>query len=174
VLDKYCASCHEGDGEGREVVDFTARPGFLFFEEPYLLLTGRPSWGAAYQRPESPPPGFGIANMLMVEGYDQRDPAAYQTPAPMTYLSYNSPLIEIAGSGNHYGVRVDPLSLRQLIAWVDTMCPYRGSEEVRAIEDPDFQGIDWLSVRPRIRSAPIIIRPGPVDDNAPAAPASPR
>jgi hypothetical protein len=174
VLDKYCASCHEGDGEGREVVDFTARPGFLFFEEPYLLLTGRPSWGAAYQRPESPPPGFGIANMLMVEGYDQRDPAAYQTPAPMTYLSYNSPLIEIAGSGNHYGVRVDPLSLRQLIAWVDTMCPYRGSEEVRAIEDPDFQGIDWLSVRPRIRSAPTIIRPGPVDDNAPAAPASPR
>ncbi len=145
------------------MLDLTARPGFLIFEEPYLLLTGRPSWGTAYKKPDHKIPGLGIANMLMVEGYDQRDPAAYRTPEPMTCLSYKSPLIEIASSGNPYGVRVDPLSLRKLIAWVDTMCPYRGSEEVRRIEDPDFQGINWLSIRPRVKSAPTIIRPGPVD-----------
>lgn len=164
VLDRYCAECHEGNGEAREVLDLTARPGFLIFEEPYLILTGRPAWGKPYQRPPDQHDGFGIANMLMVEGYDQRDPAAYRTPDPMTHLSYRSPLIEIASSGDHYGVQVDPESLRRLIAWVDTMCPYRGSEEVRQIDDPDFQGVDWLSIRPRIKTAPTIVRPGPVDD----------
>ncbi|MCU0960380.1 MAG: LamG domain-containing protein [Pirellulaceae bacterium] len=163
VLDQYCASCHEGHGEGRAAVDFTPRPGLLSFDETYFLLTGNPSWGAAYQKPANPPPGFGIANMIMVEGYDQRDPAAYQTPPPLTYLSYNSPLIELAASGTHYGVAVDPVSLQRLIAWVDTMCPYQGSEEIRTMEDPEFQGIDWLSIRPRIKTAPTVVRPGPID-----------
>ena len=103
------------------------------------------------------------ANILQVEGYDKRDPRAYRTPPPMTALSYRSKLIEIASSGKHHDVKVDPVSLRRLIAWVDTMCPYRGDEEVRAIEDPVFQGVDWLSIRPKVRSAPTIIRPGPVD-----------
>ncbi len=163
VLDQYCGECHQGDGKGRETVDFTDRPGFLIFSEPYLLLTGRPSWGRPYAKPENPPPGFGIANMLHVEGYDQRDPAAYQTPAPMTALSYRSKLIDIASSGKHHDVKVDSLSLRKLIAWVDTMAPYRGAEEVREIDDPEFQGVDWLSIRPRVKTAPTIIRPGPVD-----------
>ena len=79
----------------------------------------------------------------------------------MTYLSYNSRLIELAASGKHYDVRVDPESLQRLIAWVDTMCPYLGSEEVREIDDPVFQGVDWLSIRPRIKTAPTIVRPGP-------------
>ena len=164
VLNEYCGSCHQGNGEAREVLDLTARPGFLIFSEPYMLLTGRPSWGQPYVRPNNAPPGFGIANMIMVEGYDQRDPQAYQTPEPMTRLSYRSALIEIASSGDHYDVRVDPVSRRRLIAWIDTMCPYRGDQEVRALDDPVFQGIDWLSVRPTIKSAPTIVRPGPVDD----------
>ena len=137
--------------------------GFLFFEEPYLLMTGRPTWGSPYHMPAKPPGGWGIANMLMVEGYDQRDPAAYRTPPPMTHLSYNSRLIEIASRGTHHDVKVDPISLRRLIVWVDAMCPYRGDEEIRELTDPVFQGVEWLSVRPRIRTAPRIARPGPVD-----------
>ena len=35
---------------------------------------------------------------------------------PMQYLSLRSPLIEMASSGKHYDVKVDPLSLRRLIA----------------------------------------------------------
>jgi hypothetical protein len=163
VLDKYCGKCHQGDGEGRKTLDLTLRPGYLMFDEPYWTLIGRPSWGRAHVKPEDPPPGLGIANMLMVEGYDQRDPKAYQTPEPMTYLSYRSKLIEQASSGKHHDVKVDPISLRRLIAWVDTMCPYRGDEEVRAIDDPVFQGVDWIAIRPKIKSAPTIIRPGPVD-----------
>ncbi|MFV1967153.1 MAG: hypothetical protein ACC628_17125, partial [Pirellulaceae bacterium] len=162
VLDKYCGKCHQGDGEATETLDLTQRPGFLIFDEPYVTLTGRPSWGQPYERPENAAPGFGIANMLMVEGFDKKDPRAYQTPKPMTALSYKSKLIDIAASGEHYDVRVDPVSLRRLILWVDTMCPYRGEEEVRAIPDPEFQGIDWLSIRPTIKTAPKIVRPGPV------------
>ena len=163
VLDKYCGKCHQGDGKGRKKLDMTPRRGFLGFDETYWVFTGRPAWGRAYRKPKNPPPGWGIADMIMVEAYHQRDPAAYQTPKPMTRLSYKSRLIERASSGKHNKVKVDAISLRKLIAWVDTMCPYRGDEEVRQIPDPVFQGVDWLSIRPKIKTAPRIVRPGPVD-----------
>jgi hypothetical protein len=163
VLDRYCAKCHTGDGKGRQKVDMTPRPGSLGFDETYWLFTGRPAWGRPYRLPKNPPPGFGIADMIMVEGYDQRDPAGYATPPPMTKLSYRSRLIALAASGKHHDVKVAPDDLLRLVLWVDTMCPYRGSEEVRAIDDPEFQGIDWLSIRPRIKTAPHIVRPGPLD-----------
>ena len=162
VLDKYCGKCHQGKGEGRKKLDLTYRPDGLFCE-PYWTLTGRPSWGAPYKRPEKAPPGFGIANMIMVEGYDQRDPKAYVTTPPMTFLSYRSKLIEIASSGKHNDVKVDPISLARLVVWVDAMCPFSGEEEIRSIPDPVFQGVDWLAIRPRIETAPRITRPGPVD-----------
>jgi concanavalin A-like lectin/glucanase superfamily protein/hydrazine synthase alpha subunit-like protein len=164
VLDKYCGKCHQGDGEAREKLDLTFRPGFSVFPEPYVLLTGHPTWGRPYQPPKNPAPGFGIADTIMVEAFDPRDPAAYVTPKPMTKLSYKSRLIELASSGKHNDVKVDPVSLRKLIAWVDTMCPYRGDREIREIPDPVFQGIDWLSQRPQIKNAPVVVRPGPMDE----------
>jgi hypothetical protein len=133
------------------------------FDEPYVTLLGRPTWGAPYDEPEEPPPGFGIADTLLVEGYHQRDPRGYVTPAPMTRLSYRSRLVERISSGEHHDVVVDEVSRRRVIAWVDAMGPYRGENEVRAMPDPVFQGVDWLSIRPRIRTAPVIVRPGPVD-----------
>jgi len=163
ILDKHCAKCHTGDGKGKAKVDMTPRPGGLGFDETYWLFTGRPAWGAAYAPPKNPPPGFGIADMLMVEGYDQRDPRGYETPPPMTRLSYKSRLIDTASSGKHNDVRLPPDDLLRLILWVDAMCPYLGDEEVRAIDDPEFQGVDWLAIRPRIKTAPRIVRPGPVD-----------
>jgi hypothetical protein len=163
VLDQYCARCHEGNGKGRKTFDMTERPCPPSFSEPYMTLIGRPTWGAPYVPPEKPEPGFGIAGVLMVEAFDQRDPKAYVTPKPMTSLSYKSPLIELAAGGKHHGVVVDDTSLLRLITWVDAMCPYLGDEEVRAIPDPEFQGVDWLAIRPRIKTAPVITRPGPVD-----------
>jgi len=163
VLDRYCAPCHQGEGEARKTLDLTRRPGFLMFDEPYVTLTGHPTWGEPYRPPENPPPGWGIANVIMVEGYATTDPEAYRTPEPMTHLSYRSRLIDLASSGKHHGVQVDPLSLQRLIAWIDAMCPYLGDEEVRQIPDPVFQGVDWLAIRPRIATAPRIVRPGPVD-----------
>jgi len=163
VLDRYCGECHQGAGKARKTLDLTFRGNGLF-KEPYVLLLGNPSWGAPYNPPENPPAGFGIADTILVEAYDQRDPAAYVTPAPMTKLSYRSRLIERVSSGKHHDVKVDEVSRRRLIAWVDAMGPYRGDEEVREIEDPQFQGIDWLAMRPEIKSAPVVVRPGPIED----------
>ena len=163
VLDKYCGQCHQGEGKARKVLDLTERPSEPIFTEPYLTLIGRPSWGKPYRAPEEPAPGFGIAGMLMVEGYGTVDPKAYVTPPPMTSLSYRSKLIDLVSSGEHHHVTVDEISRLRLIAWVDAMCPYMGDEEVREIPDPVFQGVDWLAVRPKIKTAPRITRPGPVD-----------
>lgn len=164
VLDRYCLSCHADPGEENQAApDLTVRRGHLGFEEVYWLFTGRPTWGRPYTSPTELPPGWGIADMLMVEAYHPRDPVAYRTPPPLTALSYRSRLIELAGSGSHYEVRVDPVSLRRLQVWIDAMCPYRGEEEIRALPDPVFQGVDWLPVRPRVQSAPRLVRPGPVD-----------
>jgi hypothetical protein len=77
----------------------------------------------------------------------------------MRYLSARSPLIELAMSGKHYGVKVDPAGLLRLIAWVDANCPYLGEEEIRTMADPEFSGIEELPIRPRLRTAPAIERP---------------
>jgi hypothetical protein len=164
VLDKYCGKCHEGDGKARKVLDLTERPSQPVFTEPYLTLIGRPTWGKPYDPPKKPLAGWGIAGMIMVEAYGKTDPRAYATPKPMTSLSYKSRLIEmVASRAPHHGVKMDPISLQRLIAWVDAMCPYCGDEEVREIPDPDFQGVDWLAIRPKIKNAPRVVRPGPVD-----------
>ena len=36
---------------------------------------------------------------------------------------------------------------------------YVGEEEVRALGDPDFPGIEQLPIRPRVATAPVIERP---------------
>jgi hypothetical protein len=123
---------------------------------------------ATYGAPQAPGdlanpkrPGFGLAGALPVEtmtpGID--DPEELATLRPMRFLSYRSPLIELASSGEHHDVRVDKLSLRRLIAWVDATCPYMGEEEIRALGDPDFPGIERLPIRPRVETAPVVARP---------------
>ena len=77
----------------------------------------------------------------------------------MQYLSYKSRLVELSAGGKHYDVKVDPVSLRRLIAWVDACCPYMGEEEVRSLGDPDFPGLERLPIRPRVATAPVINRP---------------
>jgi len=168
VLDRYCGRCHQGEGEGRKKLDLTLRPGIDVFKEPYLTLVGSAAWLATYGAPQGPSsladtkrPGFGLAGALPVEtmtpGID--DPEELTTLRPMEFLSYRSPLIDRASSGKHHDVRVDALSLRRLIAWVDATCPYMGEEEIRALGDPDFPGIERLPIRPRVATAPEVSRP---------------
>lgn len=161
VLDRYCGKCHEGDGEGRKTFDMTLR-GY----EPYTTLIGRPGWGRTNAVPEKLPPGYDLAGTLQVEAYSTVDPSAYCTPEPMTRLSYTSKLVAYASSGKHHGVTVDPYSLLRLILWVDTMCPYLSDEDIRAEADPEFQGSDWLAIKPRLKNAPVVIRPGPFPSDA--------
>jgi hypothetical protein len=154
TLDKYCGKCHQGDGRARKKLDLTFRKGDKwFYPEPYVSLIGTIPWG-----PKDAPKDS-IAGAIMCENYDKDDPQSIATLRPMRHLSYKSKLIENAMSGRHHSVKVDPINLRRLIAWVDTNCPYRGDKEIRSLPDPDFPGIEFLPVRPRVKTAPIIARP---------------
>ncbi|MCY2989685.1 MAG: hypothetical protein NTY19_17675 [Planctomycetota bacterium] len=157
VLDRYCVQCHQGKEPGPAEPNLALRPGHSVFKEPYLTLVGPAGWSNPVGGGR---PGYGIAGAIPVESqYGQNDPAALTTLRPMQYLAYKSRLIELASSGKHYDVRVDPLSLHRLIAWVDACCPFMGDEELRALGDPDFPGIAGLPIRPRVATAPVIERP---------------
>lgn len=159
TLDRYCGSCHQGDGSAEQVLDLTLRPGADVFKEPYLTLVGSAGWG----NPVAPTgqPGYGCAGAIPVESMDptMNDPRALETLKPMTHSSYTSPLVMLVSSGEHYGVRVDDVSLRKLMTWVDACCPFMGEDEIRALGDPDFRGIDLLPIRPRVATAPVVERP---------------
>ena len=143
VLDRYCVSCHQGQEPGPAEPNLMLRTGHSVFKEPYLTLVGPAGWGnpVAGQRP-----GYGIAGAIPVEsGYDANDPRGLTTLWPLQYLAGNSRLIDLATSGQHYDVQVDPLSLHRLIAWVDACCPFMGDEELRALGDPEFAGIEQFA-----------------------------
>ncbi len=162
LLDRYCVKCHQGKAPDTSSGQYAApnlilRPGHSVFKEPYLTLVGPAGWGNPVG---GGGPGYGIAGAIPVESaYGQNDPKGLATLRPMQYLSYTSRLVEFSAGGKHYDVKVDPVSLRRLIAWVDACCPYMGEEEVRALGDPDFPGIERLPIRPRVATAPVIDRP---------------
>ena len=148
VLDRYCVKCHQGKPPGADEPDLHLRPGTNVFKEPYLTLVGSAGWGNPVGGGR---PGFGIAGAIPVESsYGPNDPRGLATLRPMQYLSPASRLVELAASGKHHGVQVDPLGLRRLIAWVDACCPFLGEEELRALGDPNFPGIERLPIRPRV------------------------
>ncbi|MDR2512777.1 MAG: hypothetical protein LBD01_03135 [Puniceicoccales bacterium] len=164
ALDKYCGSCHaDPSNEAYAKFNSALRPGFLGFKEPYMTLMGSPTWGSPYKKRKNTQPPYGWADTILVESYSTLDPKAYSTFPAMTKLSYKSRLVERMANGKHHGVKVDPDSLLRVILWVDAMGPYNGAEEIRDMEDPSFQGKDWISQRPRIHTAPIVTRPGPFD-----------
>jgi hypothetical protein len=157
LLDRHCVRCHQGKEPGPTEPNLALRPGHNVFKEPYLTLVGSAGWGNPVAAGR---PGYGIAGAIPVESaFGMSDPAALTTLRPMQYLSYRSRLVDLAVSGKHYQVQADPASLRRLMAWVDACCPFLGEDELRALADPDFPGIEQLPIRPRVASAPFIERP---------------
>ena len=170
VLDKYCGKCHQGQGKARAVLDLTLRggvpeggvqdPKLWPFKEPYLTLIGGTIWGGlpptATVDPKSR--GYGLAGVLPVNG------GPLGPIKPMSALSYASPLIQLATSGKHHGVKIEGQDLLRLSVWIDCNCVYRGDEEVRQIPDPDPKAYRHWTVPPRTHSAPNIDRLQPVTD----------
>jgi hypothetical protein len=149
--------CHRGEVPDSAAPDLRLRPGSGPFNEPYLTLLGPAAWG--YSVPADRP-GYGIAGVIPVESaFAPDDPAALGTLRPLQYLSGRSRLVDLASDGKHYGVTVDPVSLHRLIAWVDSCGVYMGEEDLRAMGDPDFPGIERLPIRPRVATAPVVERP---------------
>ena len=125
------------------------------FKEPYVTLVG----GPRYHGKRTDEPMDTITGVLPVEELPRAGaPSSVQTIPPMSYLSYGSRLINDYATPEHYDVNMPAENLRLLMAWIDLACPYRGEEDVRAMDDPDFPGIEQLPVRPRVRTAPVIDR----------------
>jgi len=183
ILDKHCGKCHQGDGKGRAKLDLTLRPSkdAGAFPEPYVTLTlgARRSFPGSFIAAEG-----GIAGTILAENQPWR-PKDYATLPPMTTLSYTSKLIDIAMGRRFQGclfdVKVDPLSLQKLIAWVDILCPYLGEPEIRSLPDPDptdprFANSDYpprtpgvkpftdSPYPPRLQNAPVVHRAYCQDD----------
>lgn len=175
VFDKYCIKCHNGTKE-KPKLNLTLRdskvpwrwdmgshrPGEKTpFKEPYVeLIGGQIGWGR-----DVPKNKDGIAISLsgcfIVEGYgNQQDPAAQnlKTFPPKAAFSHKSKIVENAMSGKHHNVKVDPASLRRLIAWVDCNGPYLGEEEIREMYDANFVTNDIGAIPARVRTAPEIDR----------------
>jgi hypothetical protein len=164
VLDRYCAKCHQDPKHpGYKRFNATLRSGILGFKEPYMTLLGNPTQTVSRVEKDDAGGGFGWADVILVEAYGTTDSEAYITYPPMKKLSYKSRLVELMSNGKHHGVKVDEENLLRVIHWVDAMGPYNGAEELQKMEDPTFQGKDWLSQRPRIQTPPIVQRPGPFD-----------
>jgi hypothetical protein len=156
LLDRNCGRCHQGEGKARKTLDLTLRPGYGPFKEPYVTLVGVDGHKHKQVRQG---PGARMACPLPAENYALSDPESYVTFRPKTYLALRSPLRKLAASGKHHGVKMSADDLRLLTAWLDANCPYRSDEDVRALPDPNFPGIEKLPVRPRTKTAPRIARP---------------
>jgi hypothetical protein len=154
VLDRYCGTCHQGDGKARKKLDLTRRPGKGNYCEPYLTLVLGP--GANLDSAYVGNAKGGIAGTIVPTSLPH--PVRNGTVPPMTKLSYTSPLIRIASSGEHHGVKVDALSLRKLIAWVDALCPYLDGIDVRNMRDSDPEMFSHMPYPPRIKTAPTVNR----------------
>jgi len=180
ILDKYCGKCHQGDGKGRGKLDLTLRPSkdAGVFPEPYVTLTLGKKRNLRGHFPAHCEGG--IAGTILAEAQPWR-PKDYATLAPMTTLSFTSPLVRIAMTGECGGARrmtekMDEVSRLKLIVWVDTMCAYRGEYELRTMDDPDpnhplFKRSNYppsdptvkdvyaeSPYRPRMRTAPVVNR----------------
>lgn len=156
ILERHCGACHLGDADGRKAFDLTLRPGLGVFKEPYVTLVG----GSRYHGKKTIDPEPSIAGAMPVETWPTAGtPQAVRTYPPMTYNSYTSRLVNHYASGAHRPeVKMPSDDLRVVAAWVDLVTPYRGAEEIRELPDPDFEGIEDLPIRPRIRTAPVIDR----------------
>jgi len=167
VLDQYCISCHNLNGKGKKL-DLTLRTSNFtdpvwpdhknMFKEPYLSLVGggnnfyKPTKGKLNK--DGHP--ITLSGVLNVEGYRERSKVALETLKPMTHLSSVSVLLKKAMDPEHVGKKIDELSRRRLIGWIDANGPFLGEEEIRQMPDPPHR--DDISVQPRLRTAPKINR----------------
>ncbi len=104
VLDKYCVGCHDGSKEGR--------PNFADISRPKDEWEGH--YGKSY---------IDLIPYVRRPGPESDVHMFY----PMEYHTNTSPLFQMLRDGNHYNVKLDDHSFRELALWVDMNCPYHAT-----------------------------------------------
>ena len=170
VLDKHCVSCHGGpkpDGE----LDLTHRTeeGTLL-SWPYVKLVFGNKPGATLEEIKKTSIAGPIFPYALYPNPEVKIPTPDTVVPPMTAMSYRSPLIEIISSGKHYDVKVSPEEEAMIIAWIDTLCLYMGSEEL--LQQPDIDPAEYyfdpvrkyFTYPPRMSTMPEVHRAFQQDD----------
>lgn len=164
LLQRSCGSCHQGEEKARRALDLTMRPDRQWpqFAAPYVAILSQ-GQNAALERngwrakgPWEPEKTLtALLPQYNLQGLDEVA-YAYAPLPPLKAMSYRSRLIDLASSGKHYGVKVPAADRLMLIAWIDTWCPCRSEDDIRALADPDPKYFpDWPSP-PRLRTAPVV------------------
>ncbi len=169
VLDRHCVRCHSGK-EPKAGLDLTHRtePGTLI-SWPYVRLVFGKGAKTFNDLPKTSVAGP-IFPYALYTNAAVKIPTLSTVVPPLAAMSYRSPLIQIAVSGKHHDVKVTPEEEARLVAWVDTLCPYLGLEEILA--QPDMPACDYfaqpvhkgLTYPALMRTAPVIHRAFCQDD----------
>jgi len=176
VLDKHCVKCHnDPEHKAYAKLNMTVRPSkerwranantrpndvSAYTEPYYTLVDGARVYDKKQPMDERGLPSPNLAGIFMVEGIDKNSPTSLATIPPYSAFSPTSTLIKNASSGKHGGgVKVSPVELERLVAWVDANGPFLGDEEIRQMYDPYSWAVENVpAVRPRVATAPRINR----------------
>ena len=134
VLDRNCTKCHGGNRpDGNLDLSHKTAPNTPI-TWPYVKLVFGDNPKTVDEWAQKTIAGCIIPYHVYSNTEDKYPTEETVVPA-MTALSYRSKLIEIATSGEHYGVKVTPQEEAKLVAWVDALCPFLGLEEIIAQQD---------------------------------------
>lgn len=100
VLDKYCVGCHDG-----------SKPNRPNFKD---IAPGPRALGNSY---------WALMPFLRRPGPESDTHMFY----PMEYYYNTSPLMQMLRDGNHYNVKMDDISARELALWIDMNMPYNAT-----------------------------------------------
>lgn len=163
ILDKHCVGCHGDDNKldlrGTKYV--SGAP----FTTAYINLV----FGIDLTPTKTHSVVNSIASPISCYyDYPSRETDSPETEsviAPMSVLSYVSPLVKKIEAG-HNGVKLSDDEFNRLKAWIDLNCPFYGEEDVLATDDidehefnnnvyPMFRG---LAYPPKMRTCPDVDR----------------
>lgn len=166
ILDKHCVACHNGKNQDTKLdlrgIQFVKGAPFT---RAYVNLV----FGVDL----TPTKTHSVVNSIAspISCYYDYPSLETDTPetesviAPMTVLSYVSPLVKRLEKG-HNGVKLSDDEFNRLKAWIDLNCPFYGEEDVLATDDidehefnnnfyPMFRG---LAYPPKMRTCPDVDR----------------
>ena len=170
VLDRHCVSCHGGQTPKGEL-DLTHRTeNGTLLSWPYVKLVFGNKPGKTLEELRKTSIAGPIFPYATYPNPEWKFPTTDTVVPPMTAMSYRSPLVEIVSSGKHHDVKVSPEEEAMIIAWVDTLCLYLGTEEI--LQQPDIDPAQYYSDRinkkftypPRMRTMPAVHRAFQQDD----------
>ena len=126
VLDRYCASCHDGRNapSGKPMPNYTYDPKATHFTQDRAYLGLHP-----YVHRYGPEADIALL-------------------CPMEYHATTSPLFQMLSKG-HHGVELDAEAMDRLVTWADLNVPWRGSWGAKGTAEtvPLFRNFDQVKRR---------------------------